>query len=64
MRDPEPDEDTDGPRLDVSTTVRNAIPLVAASERPVCAVENGRVVGIVDRDAVLTAIGGEGGDSR
>jgi hypothetical protein len=46
----------------VTTTVRNAIPVVAASERPVCAVENGNVVGLVDRDAVLTAIAGEGGD--
>jgi glycine betaine/proline transport system ATP-binding protein len=62
MRDPEPNEPTDGPRLDVTTTVRNAIPVVAESEKPVCAVENGRVVGLVDRVAVLTAIAGEGGD--
>jgi len=62
MRDPEPNEPTDGPRLDVTTTVRNAIPVVAESEKPVCAVENGRVVGLVDRIAVLTAIAGEGGD--
>jgi glycine betaine/proline transport system ATP-binding protein len=61
MRDPRPGEPTDGPRLDVSTTVRNAVPVLAASERPVCAVENGSVVGIVERDAVLTAIAGEGG---
>jgi len=63
MRDPAPGEATDGPRLDVTTTVRNAIPVVAASERPCCAVENGTVVGLVDRDAVLTAIAGEGGDT-
>jgi glycine betaine/proline transport system ATP-binding protein len=62
MRDPEPNEATDGPRLDVTTTVRNAIPVVAESEKPVCAVDNGRVVAIVDRVAVLTAIAGEGGD--
>ena len=62
MRDPKPDEPTDGPYLDVTTTVRNAIPVVAESEKPVCAVENGRVVGVVDRIAVLTAIAGEGGD--
>jgi glycine betaine/proline transport system ATP-binding protein len=62
MREPEPNEPTDGPRLDVTTTVRNAIPVVAESEKPVCAVENGRVVGLVDRIAVLTAIAGEGGD--
>ena len=45
-----------------TTTVRKAVPVLAASEKPVCAVENGNVVGIVDRDAVLTAIAGEGGD--
>ena len=62
MRDPAPGEETNGPRLDVTTTVRNAIPVVAESEKPVCAVENGRVVGLVDRIAVLSAIAGEGGD--
>src|SRR3990170_6792546 len=62
MREPAPGQDTDGPRLDVTTTVRNAVPVLAASEKPVCAVENGRVVGLVDRDTVLEAIAGEGGD--
>ena len=61
MRPPEPGEAVDGPRLDVTTTVRNAVPLIAASERPCCAVENGEVVGLVDRVAVLQAIAGEGG---
>jgi glycine betaine/proline transport system ATP-binding protein len=61
MRPPEPGEAVDGPRLDVTTTVRNAVPLIAASERPCCAVENGEVVGVVDRVAVLQAIAGEGG---
>jgi len=60
MRAPEPGEAMDGPQLDVATTVRDAIPAVAASERPVCAVEDGRVVGVVDREAVLKAIAGEG----
>ncbi|HET7450807.1 MAG TPA: glycine betaine/L-proline ABC transporter ATP-binding protein [Gaiellaceae bacterium] len=50
----------DGPKLDVATTVRKAVPVIASSERPVCAVENGKVVGVVDKDAVLTAIAGEG----
>ena len=61
MRPPEPGDETDGPQLDVATTVRDAIPTVAASERPVQATENGRVVGIVDRETVLKAIAGEGG---
>ena len=58
MRDARPGE-ADGPRLDVHTTVRNAVPVIAASERPVCAVDGDRVVGVVDRESVLTAIAGE-----
>ena len=61
MRDARPGED-DGPRLDVSTTVRKAVPMIAGSERPVCCVEKGTVVGVVDKTAVLTAIAGEGDD--
>jgi glycine betaine/proline transport system ATP-binding protein len=64
MREPAPGEETDGPRLDVGTTVRRAVPVLAASQKPVCAVENGRVVGLVDRDTVLEAIAGEGSDDR
>jgi glycine betaine/proline transport system ATP-binding protein len=61
MRFPEPGEELDGPQLDVTTTVRDAVPVIAANEKPVCAVENGDVVGVVDRVAVLRAIAGEGG---
>ena len=61
MRAPEPGEENDGPELDVTTTVRDAVPVLAASERPVRAMQDGRVVGIVDRVAVLKAIAGEGG---
>ena len=58
MRDPRPGERTDGPSSTCDDGPR-AVPVLAASEKPVCAVENGQVVGIVDRDAVLTAIAGE-----
>jgi glycine betaine/proline transport system ATP-binding protein len=58
MRDARPDE-TDGPRLDVRTTVRRAISTIVGSERPVCAVDSDRVVGVVDKEAVLKAIAGE-----
>jgi glycine betaine/proline transport system ATP-binding protein len=58
MRDARPGEE-DGPKLDVRTTVRNAIPAIVASERPVCAVEGDKIVGVVDNDAVLAAIAGE-----
>jgi glycine betaine/proline transport system ATP-binding protein len=60
MRPLSPGETADGIRLDVKTTVRDAVPTLARSDRPVLAVEEGRVVGVVDRGAVLTAIAGEG----
>jgi glycine betaine/proline transport system ATP-binding protein len=59
MRDPEPGE-TDGPALPVETTVRDAVAVIAGSERPVRAINDGKVVGVVDRTAVLNAIAGEG----
>ena len=59
MRDAQATDALDGPRLDVSTTMRKALPVLAESEKPVCCVEDARVVGIVDRDAVLRAIAAE-----
>src|SRR6185436_55953 len=61
MRDPQPEDSTDGPKLDVRTTMRRALPALAASSLPVCCVEDDRIVGIVDRDAVLRAIADEEG---
>src|SRR5262249_6942290 len=60
MRDPAPGEE-DGPRLDIATTVKKAVPVIAGNNRPVCCVEDGNIVGVVDKSAVLTAIAGEGG---
>jgi glycine betaine/proline transport system ATP-binding protein len=59
MREPRPGEE-DGPKLDVGTTVKRAVPVISSSDRPVCAVENGKIVGVVDKTAVLAAIAGEG----
>jgi glycine betaine/proline transport system ATP-binding protein len=56
MREPKPGEAAEGPELDVSTTVKDAVPVVAAHDGPVRAVEGGRVVGVVDRVSVLEAM--------
>jgi glycine betaine/proline transport system ATP-binding protein len=56
MREPRAGEATDGPKLDVSTVVKDALPIVAAHDGPCCAVEEGRVVGVVDRVSVLQAM--------
>jgi len=61
MRDPQPEDSTEGPKLDVRTTMRRALPALAASSLPVCCIEDDRIVGIVDRDAVLRAIAEEEG---
>ncbi len=61
MRPPAPGEAEEGPELDVGTKVRDAVPVVAATERPVRAVQDGRVVGVVDRVAVLHALSGAEG---
>jgi len=60
MRPPGPSELLDGPRLDVTTTVRDAVPVLAAGDHAVIAVQGDEVVGVVDREAVLRAIAGEG----
>ena len=59
MRDAGPGE-TDGPARSSRRAVRDAVPVIAGSERPVLAVDDGKVVGVVDRIAVLNAIAGEG----
>jgi glycine betaine/proline transport system ATP-binding protein len=56
MREPREGEATDGPELDVSTVVKDAVPVVAAHDGPVRAVEGGHVVGVVDRVSVLQAM--------
>jgi glycine betaine/proline transport system ATP-binding protein len=61
MRDPEPGESTDGPELPVTTTLKDAVPVVASTDQPVRAVQDGRVVGVVDRVAVLRAMAEPGG---
>jgi glycine betaine/proline transport system ATP-binding protein len=60
MRPPVDGERLDAPRVPVTTTVRDVVPRLANSEQPVLATEGDRVVGVVDREAVLRAIAGEG----
>ena len=56
MRDPKPGEETGGPELPVTTKVKDAVPMAAATDGPIRAVENGRCVGIVDRVSILEAM--------
>src|SRR5918998_841878 len=56
MRDAGPGESADGPELPVTATLKEAVPVGASTDKPVRAVQDGRVVGVVDRDAILRAI--------
>ena len=63
MRDPKPGEVlSGGPELELGTTIRDAVPIVAAATGPVRVVDGGRVVGVVDRVAVLQAMAGIPGE--
>jgi glycine betaine/proline transport system ATP-binding protein len=65
MRDPVAGEESSGPELPVGTTVKDAVPVVASTDGPVRAMENGRCVGVVDRVSVLRAMSErEGSDGQ
>ena len=42
----------------MTTTVKDAVPVAAATDGPIRAVEDGRCVGIVDRVSILQAMAG------
>jgi glycine betaine/proline transport system ATP-binding protein len=56
MREPRPGDSTDGPVMSSDTIVRNAATAALASEHPVRVVDDGRLVGIVDDDAILRVV--------
>ena len=55
-REPEPDEPLDGPTLPVHTLIRDAVPAVLESARPVKVVDGDELVGVVDRVDILQAL--------
>ncbi|HEV2005629.1 MAG TPA: betaine/proline/choline family ABC transporter ATP-binding protein [Candidatus Limnocylindrales bacterium] len=59
MRDPRPDDPVDGPSFPASTVIRSALHAAAATEKPIRVVEGDRLLGVVDRAQILTAVGGE-----
>jgi glycine betaine/proline transport system ATP-binding protein len=59
MREPRPDDPTDGPAFPHDAVIRTVVHAAAASEKPLRVVDGDRVVGVVDRVQILTAIAGE-----
>jgi glycine betaine/proline transport system ATP-binding protein len=56
MRDPKPDDSSEGPVMTSDTVVRQAARAALASEHPVRVVDDGKLVGIVDDDAILRVV--------
>jgi glycine betaine/proline transport system ATP-binding protein len=57
MRPPGADEAADGPELGPDVVVRDAVPAVLRAHRPVRVVADGRLLGVVGVEEVLTAVG-------
>jgi glycine betaine/proline transport system ATP-binding protein len=56
MREPRPDDSSEGPVMTSDTIVRQAARAALASEHPVRVVDDGKLVGIVDDDAILRVV--------
>ncbi|MCW2766469.1 MAG: glycine/betaine transporter ATP-binding protein [Nocardioides sp.] len=56
MREPRPGDSLDGPEMTSDTIVREAAQAALASEHPVRVIEDGKLVGIVDDDAILRVV--------
>ncbi len=56
MRDPRPDESTEGPVMGPDTVVKDAAQRVLASAHPARVVSGGTLLGVVDREDILRVI--------
>jgi len=63
MREPRPDDPLDGPELSQDVLVHEATRVVLAADRPIRVTENGRLIGMVGNEEILSVIAGieEGG---
>ena len=62
MREVRPDDPLDGPEFPPDTVIRTAVHVAAATERPIRVVDDGQLIGVVDRVQILTAIAGQDAD--
>jgi glycine betaine/proline transport system ATP-binding protein len=63
MRPPTEDDALDGPEFASTAVIRRAVHAAAATDKPIRVVEDGRLIGMVDRVQILESIAGpEGGD--
>jgi glycine betaine/proline transport system ATP-binding protein len=59
MRKPTPEDPLDGPVFGPDTVIRTAVHAVAYSDKPIRVIDDGKLLGVVDRANVLEAIGGD-----
>ena len=58
MRDRRPEDPVDGPEFGPDTVIRTVVHAAAATDKPLRVVQDGRLLGVVDRVQILTAIAG------
>jgi glycine betaine/proline transport system ATP-binding protein len=58
MRDAVPDDDLDGPSFPATTIIRNAVHAATSTDKPLRVIDDGRVIGVVDRVQILEAVAG------
>jgi glycine betaine/proline transport system ATP-binding protein len=61
MRDPGADDVLDGPEFPPTAVIRSAVHAATATDKPIRVVADGRLLGVVDRADILSAIAGEEG---
>jgi glycine betaine/proline transport system ATP-binding protein len=61
MRPPTPEDSMEGPEISADTIIRDAAHEALRSDHPVRVVDDGKVVGIVDDDAILRVVVAEEG---
>jgi glycine betaine/proline transport system ATP-binding protein len=64
MRDAAPGDPLDGPEFPPDTVIRDALHVAAATDKPIRVVENGRLIGLVDRVQILEAMAGHDDDDK
>ena len=58
MRPVRADDELDGPQFPADAVIRTAVHVAAATDKPIRVVDDGRLLGVVDRVQILSAIAG------
>jgi glycine betaine/proline transport system ATP-binding protein len=56
MRPLEPTDPTDGPEFDASAVIRTCLEVAAGTDKPIRVVQDGQLLGVVDRSRILAAV--------